>query len=321
VRDVVVVGAGVIGLTSALCLQERGFQVILVTAADPLATTSAVAGAVWYPTGTDASSRTAAWAADTFDRLARQAAEGVPGVSMRCTRMLSYQQQDAAVPWWESAVADLRRLEAAELEPRFGGDWAFTSPTVEMPLYLPWLLARFLDHGGELVHQRFDSLQQARALATAVVNATGLGARRLCGDQSLNPVRGQLVLVDNPGLRTSLRVKDHPAGYTYIHPRTTDIVLGGTFDAGSWDTTVNPRTAQAILDRCTTLLPELRHAQITGHQVGLRPTRHGGIRLEADHNAPPGTRLIHNYGHGGAGITLSWGCATTTTELISGTAP
>ncbi|QLJ03655.1 FAD-binding oxidoreductase [Streptomyces sp. NEAU-sy36] len=315
-RDVVVVGAGVIGLTCALRLQEKGLRVVVVTADEPMTTTSAVAAAVWYPTGIDKDSRVAAWCAHTFAELAAQAERGVPAVTMRLTRMLSFRQQTESLPWWGSAVPDLRRLEPAELPSGYADGWEFTAPTVEMPLYLPWLLDRFRNGGGELVHQRLDSLQQARAWAPAIVNASGIGARRLCGDTTLEPVRGQLVLVRNPGLHTSLRVEDDPAGYTYIHPRSADVVLGGTFDKGSWDTAPNPSTARAILGRCRALVPELRDVEVTGHRVGLRPTRHGGIRLEADHRTMPGTRLVHNYGHGGAGVTLSWGSATAAAAAV-----
>lgn len=315
--DVVVVGGGIVGLTSAVRLQDEGLRVTVVTADEPRSTTSAVAAAVWYPTATAESSQVAAWTAGTFVELARQAAEHVPGVSMRRTRMLSHRPQPRAVPWWGAAVPDLRRLPSAELEPRYADGWEFTAPTVEMPVYLPWLLGRFLDAGGELVHRRLHSLQEARAWAPSIVNATGLGARQLCGDTALEPVRGQLVLVRNPGLHTSLRVQDDPAGYTYIHPRSTDVVLGGTFEHGSWNTAADPATARAILARCTALLPELRDAEVTGHRVGLRPARRGGVRLEVDCRSLPGTRVVHNYGHGGAGVTLAWGCADTTAVALT----
>lgn len=219
-------------------------------------------------------------------------------------------------------VSDLRRLEPAELAELaapYAGGWEFTAPCVEMPVYLALLLDRFLEAGGELIQQRLNTLEQVRGWASTIVNASGLGARRLCDDQALHPVRGQVVLVRNPGLTTSLRVQDNSAGYTYVHPRSTDVVLGGTFDEGSWDTAVDPQTARSILRRCTALVPELRGADITGQLVGLRPARHGGVRLEADDQTLPGTRLVHNYGHGGAGVTLSWGCANTTAALIGAT--
>ncbi|MFJ8472285.1 FAD-dependent oxidoreductase [Kitasatospora sp. NPDC094011] len=313
--DVVVVGSGVIGLTAAVRLQERGLRVVVVTADGLLSTVSAVAAAVWYPVGVEAGERVAAWSAATYAELARQARAGVPGVVLRDTWMPALRRQPEEVPWWGARVPDLHRLQPAELAPAYADGWRFTAPTVEMPRYLPWLLGRFLDAGGEVVHRRLDTLRQARAWAPVVVNAGGLGARQLCGDEALRPVRGQLVLVRNPGLRASLRIQDEPAGYTYVHPRSTDVVLGGTFEEDVWDLGGDRATAEAILARCAVHVPELRGAEIIGCPVGLRPDRRGGVRLEAEEGAD-GLRIVHDYGHGGAGVTLSWGCADAVAELV-----
>ncbi|MEV7889113.1 FAD-dependent oxidoreductase [Streptomyces sp. NPDC002817] len=316
--DAVVVGAGAIGLTTARRLQQAGARVAVVTAEPSAATTSSVAAAVWYPTRTRFEPRVMDWATRTFDELARQAANGVPGVVMRPTRML-LRGAVPDVPWWASALPDLRSLRSGEIRAPFSGGWAFTVPTVEMSRYLPWLQQTFSAAGGTLIHRRIDALEQAGIWAPVVVNASGLGARALCGDTEVRPVRGQLVLVANPGLHTSVRDEDNVDGYTYVHPRSTDIVLGGTFEIGEWDTTPSPATASAILRRCTELLPELAGAPVLGHQVGLRPHRDGGVRLEADPR-PHGRvrRLVHNYGHGGAGVTLAWGCADAATALVAG---
>ncbi|MGW3039737.1 FAD-dependent oxidoreductase [Kitasatospora sp. NPDC001159] len=315
--DVVVIGSGVIGLTTALRLQEKGLEVVVVTADGLLSTTSAVAAAVWYPVGVAAGDRVAGWSAATYAELARQADDGAPGVVMRDTWMPAHRRQPEALPWWAAAVPDLRRLEPAELAPAYADGWRFTAPTAEMPLYLPWLLGRFLDNGGDVVHRRLDTLHQARAWAPVVVNASGLGARQLCDDREMRPVRGQLVLVRNPGLRASLRIQDDPAGYTYVHPRSRDVVLGGTFEEEDWGLGSDPLTAEAILARCAVHVPELREAEIIGHPVGLRPDRRGGVRLEAETAGAGGAAVVHNYGHGGAGVTLSWGCADAAAELAA----
>ncbi|MFI2609423.1 FAD-dependent oxidoreductase [Kitasatospora sp. NPDC018619] len=314
--DVVVVGSGIIGLTTAVRLQEKGFRVVVVTADGPLSTTSAVAAAVWFPVATGTDQRVADWSATAFAEFARQAGQGVPGVSMRSTRMLAHERQPEGLPWWGHAVPDLRRLTAAERGPACADGWSFTAPAVEMPLYLPWLLGRFVDNGGEIVHRRLDVLDQARVWAPVVVNATGIGARQLCEDRAVHPVRGQLVLVRNPGLPSSTRIQDDPSGYTYVHPRSTDVVLGGTFEPDDWNTAPDPATAEAILARCTAHVPELRGARVIDHVVGLRPARHGGPRLEADGDG----RTVHTYGHGGAGVTLSWGCADAAAALVSAAA-
>lgn len=212
-------------------------------------------------------------------------------------------------------MPDLTRLTAAA---PFAGGWRFTAPTVEMAAYLPWLHGRV---GPARIFRRLriSHFTEVAGLAPIVINATGLAAGALCRDPAVRPVRGQLTIVSNPGLECSVRDVDNPAGYTYVHPRTHDVVLGGTFEPGRWDTNPDPETGRAIVRRCTELVPELAGAQVIGHRVGLRPVREPGVRLEIDHDAlPGGARLVHNYGHGGAGVSLAWGCADAVVELALG---
>lgn len=286
--DVTVLGGGIIGMTAAIRLQERGARVTVVSAADVLETVSAVAAAVWYPTHTDPSPQTRRWAERSYAEFQRQAGAGVPGVLLRRTRMLVR----AGVPWWAPPDAT---MSAHELR--------FTAPLAEMELYLPWLRDRIVAAGGRFERRHVEHPSELLARTPVVVNATGLAA----ADPALHPVRGQIVLVENPGLEESVRDEDNPAGITYIHPRRHDVVLGGTFEQGRADVEPDPLERAAIVARCTALVPGLRGARVLGDRIGLRPARRGGPRVEAVET--PQGRIVHAYGHGGAGMTLSWGCA------------
>src|SRR4051795_9612006 len=140
--------------------------------------------------------------------------------------------------------------------------------------------------------------------APLVVNCSGLGSRALAGDPSTTPVRGQVV-VEQWGLEEWWLAEDGP---TYVIPRTHDVVLGGTDDAGEWARTPSPEGAAAIVRRATALVPQVATARSLRHKVGLRPAR-PEVRLERVGD------LIHCYGHGGAGVTLSWGCADEVADL------
>ncbi|WP_307804354.1 FAD-dependent oxidoreductase [Micromonospora echinofusca] len=307
----VVVGAGVVGLTSAVRLQQAGARVAVVTADGPERTVSRVAAAVWYPTHTTGDPRVLRWAERTYAELARQAGAGVPGVVLRPTRAVLRTPPDGT-PWWASAVPDFTQEDVAGHDGcgPYAAVQRYTVPAVEMSYYLPWLVARLTAAGGVLERRRLDRLAEVAELAPVVVNATGLAAGRLADDPAVYPVRGQIVLVDNPGLVVSVRDEENPAGLAYVHPRSADVVLGGTFEEGATGLTADPATGAAILRRCTALVPELAGAREIGQLVGLRPARHGGARVEVDPvGLPGGTRLVHNYGHGGAGVTLGWGCA------------
>lgn len=302
--DVVVLGGGVIGLTTARRFQQQGAQVCVVTSRPVEATTSHLAAAVWYPTGVDADPEVLRWAGRTFEVFARQAVEGTPGVRMCPTRML--QRKEATVPWWASVVPGFR---VAVADAPFVSAWEFSVPFVEMPTYLEWLRSQVLSAGGTVFSGRASDFEELAQWAPVVVNASGLAARRLCGDDAVRPARGQVVRVSNPGLSLSVRDEDNPLGKTYIHPRSRDVVLGGTYELDRWDTEVDPVTARDIRARAVELVPELGGSTLLGDHVGLRPTRTGGVRLEEDMAGPENCTLIHNYGHAGAGMTLSWGCA------------
>jgi D-amino-acid oxidase len=308
--DAVIVGAGVIGLSCALRLQETGRRIAVVAPEGPETTTSWIAAAVWYPTHTDADPQVLDWATRTFVELSEQAGRQVPGVTMRPTRMLL--RGSIATPWWASAVPDFQIVPRKATPSVHTGEWHFTVPAVEMSLYLNWQLQRITDAGGVLLRRRLNRLDDVADLAPVIVNATGLAARELADDPNVYPARGRIVLATNPGLNTSVRDEDDPAGITYVHPRSRDVVLGGTFEPHQSQLSDDPDESRAILARCTALVPELARAQVLGSVAGLRPARRDGVRLEVD----PITGVIHNYGHGGAGITLSWGCADAVTALL-----
>ncbi len=296
-----VVGAGVIGLSVAVRLLEAGHRVDVLARDLPLETTSSVAAAIWYPYLAFPQDKVAAWGKATYDELARLAAEGVDGVAMRHgTELLHEPTSD---PWWIGAVPTLTRVEP---RPPYGDAWSFRTPVVDMPRYLSWLTARVRDAGGTLTRMALARLPEA----PLVVNCSGIGSRGLAADLSTTPVRGQVVVVEQVGLE-EWWLAEGPAGGvpTYVIPRTTDIVLGGTDDEGEWSRTPVPETAADILRRAADLVPEVARAKVLRHKVGLRPAR-PEVRLERVGD------VVHCYGHGGAGVTLSWGCADEVVALV-----
>jgi D-amino-acid oxidase len=305
--DVLVVGAGVIGLTAAVRLQERGARVTVWTAHESDEIVSSVAAAVWYPTRTEAGPRVLRWAAATYDEFRRQIAGGVPGLLLRRTRNL-LRRPITVPPWWAPAAGGVEVRDSAE---PYRQEVCFPAPLAEMETYLAWLRDRVAGAGGRIERRRVSGLDEATAEARIVVNATGLAAGALCDDPAVVPARGHVVLVGNPGLDESLRDED---GGTYIHPRSRDVVLGGTFEVGRGDTEPDAAEADAIVRRCVALVPRLAGARRTGERIGLRPVRDGGPRVELDDAG----RIVHAYGHGGAGMTLAWGCADEVADLAEG---
>jgi D-amino-acid oxidase len=126
-------------------------------------------------------------------------------------------------------------------------------------------------------------------------------------------VQGQVVRLADPGLAGWLLDEDNPAGLTYVVPRGDDVVVGGTAVEGVTDTEPDPDVETAILERACALVPELRGARVLSRAVGLRPGR-PTVRL--DRTVVDGRPVIACYGHGGSGVTLSWGCAADVAALV-----
>ena len=299
---IIVVGAGVVGLSCATRLLEAGHRVDVLARDLPLETTSSVAAAIWYPYLAFPQDKVTAWSKTEYAEFARLAADGADGVAMRRGTELFLEKPDD--PWWLDAVPSLDRVE-----PRapYVDAWSFVTPVVDMPRYLTWLSERVLDAGGTITRMALARLPEA----PLVVNCSGLGSRALAGDTTTRPVRGQVVVVEQFGLDEWWLVGEGPAGEvpTYVIPRTDDVVLGGTDEDGDWSRSPSPQTADDILRRAAALVPDVAKARILRHQVGLRPAR-PEVRLERVGD------VIHCYGHGGAGVTLSWGCADDVVALV-----
>lgn len=299
-RDrVIVVGAGVVGLTSAVRLLEAGHRVDVVARDLPRETTSAVAAAIWYPYRALPHDRVTAWARTAyavFDALADTDPEA--GVRMLPgTEVLAGPQPD---PWWRAAVPAF--TSTREVPSGWGAGWSFVTPVVDMPVYLGWLAGRVEELGGTITRLNLGALPDTGV----VVNCSGLGARLLGSDRTVVPVRGQVVVVEQVGLE---RWWLDSSGPTYVVPRGNDIVVGGTDVEGEWSRTPSPEVAADILERATRLVPALRGAKVVRHKVGLRPVR-PAVRLERVGD------VVHCYGHGGAGVTMSWGVADEVVSLV-----
>ncbi|MDQ1740578.1 MAG: D-amino-acid oxidase [Pseudonocardiales bacterium] len=307
-----VVGAGVVGLTSALRLAEAGHQVEVVAAEWGESTTSSVAAALWYPYRATATAQVSRWLARTYAALEEIAADPSTGVRLRRGRELF--REPTPDPWWRAAVPDLDRISEDQLPPGYLDGYQLTVPVVDMALHLGWLAARVGEAGVGIETRRLRGLPAAFAGVDAVVNCAGLGARELAGDDTLTGVRGQIIVVEQFGLTDWLLDQNDPDRLTYIVPRSDTVILGGTSEEGDEQLEVRPATTEAILARCSTLIPEVAEARIVGHRVGLRPAR-PTVRLETEisRNGP----VIHCYGHGGAGVTLSYGCAEEVVERVA----
>ena len=312
--DASVIGAGVSGLTTGICLAEAGLSVTIRTAARPGQTTSVAAGAVWGLVRVGPPDRVLEWGRAGLEALAKLAAE--PGTGVRMTSGREVSRTPLKPHYWTSLIDGLRMCDQAELPAGFTHGWHYAAPLATMPVYLRYLSARFERAGGRFEVSPVSSLAELAGAAPVVVNCSGAAARELVPDPAVVPVRGQVVIAANPGIEEFLIDRDpEPPWITYMFPHGAEILLGGTNDESNSEQDPQDNIAERIVASCAAIDPRLRGAEILGHRVGFRPCR-PEVRLESE--PLDGGVLWHNYGHGGAGVSLSWGCAAEITRAVCG---
>lgn len=299
----IVVGGGIAGLTTAVVLAESGRRVRVWAREPAERTTSAVAGGLWWPYRIEPERLVGAWALESlavYEELAARPAE----TGVRLVEGVHAGTGLDELGDWAGRVPGLRAVP---------GGLAARLPVIDMPVHLTWLRGRLTRAGGTVVEREVTDL--AAVPAGAVVNCTGLGSRSLVPDPAVRPVRGQLVVVENPGITTWYTSVAHSsADSAYFIPQPGGLLLGGTAEDDDWSLEPDPATAESIVARCARIRPELAGARVLAHRVGLRPAR-DAVRLER-RPLPDGRPLVHNYGHGGAGITVAWGCARRAAGLV-----
>lgn len=306
---VIVVGAGVIGLSCAVRLLEAGHRVDVVARELPAETTSAVAAAIWQPYLAYPRERVEAWSAATLHAFEDLASD--PSTGVVCRDGVDLVRERGPRPTWTAALSEV--TETLDVPAPYAAGWQTRVPIVEMPIYLAWLAARVRDLGGTLTRMALPHLP--RPAGVTVVNCAGLGALGLAQDRTVGPISGQLVVVEQVGLQRW--VMDDEANF-YAIPRSETVVLGGTAEQGDWSRVPDPAVAQRIVAGCAAMMPEfarrLERARVVAHRVGLRPAR-PSVRLEEERDGD--SRVVHCYGHGGSGVTLSWGCADDVAALVT----
>lgn len=314
-RQVTVIGAGVSGLTSSVALLLAGHDVRLLTAEPPANTTSALAAAVWHPCHPAPDLVYCERASRTYRMLRRFADDEVSGVRMRT--LTEYFAGDRGTPWWAQCVADVRPVARGKVPPRFAFACSTSVPVVHAPSYLRHLMAMFHDLGGrfELGVAASPGALRREAGDRIVVNCAGYGSHRF-GDRGLALTRGIVVRVAKPATSLGCHIDDtNPDRPTYVIEREDDVVLGGTVDLSMTSTVIGAPQIIDILDRCIALCEGVSELDVIDAHVGFRPFRRD-VRVGRD---PQDARVIHNYGHGGGGYTLSWGCADEVVALVDAT--
>jgi D-amino-acid oxidase len=300
----------VVGLSTAMVLVERGMRVKVVSATFSPNTTSDTAAAIWHPFCAQPADQVLRWAQVSWKRFT--ALYGVPDCGVSATDLTEYYRDRHSVCWWADAATGTVRLPGAELPPGYGSAYRATVPLAEAGRFLAYLRRQLEAAGVQLEQRRIPELAALKSEATLVVNCTGLGAAELASDAEVYPIRGQIVRGRASGVK-GVHIDDSVANRpVYVIPRSEDCVLGGSADEEAWNFMPSDDLSVDIERRARALVPTLEFER-TAVKVGLRPGR-SKVRLELERSIEG--LVVHNYGHGGSGFTMSWGCAEDAAELV-----
>jgi D-amino-acid oxidase len=314
VVNVVVVGAGVSGLTCAVALLEAGAHVRVLTAGAPAGAVSAVAGAMVGPVFGSGDERSLAWERLSDGRFRELAKNPATGVRIVAGRLLSAPELGPGLPSWAAEAPGFGgALGGDRLPEGFSAGFAVDLPFADMPVYLAWLVRRVQHLGGSVEQHVVTDL--GRIAADCVVNCAGLGAAALAHDDTLTPVWGQHVIVSAPSVKEFVMEGGAARDYISVVPHRRGVLLGGVRRPGRNDLTPDQGIADETVARAAVAMPAVAAAAVLGIEVGLRPGRPGGVRLEVER--PGSVTVVHNYGHDGSGVFWSWGCAADVVALAT----
>ncbi|XP_032356767.1 D-aspartate oxidase isoform X1 [Etheostoma spectabile] len=320
---VVVVGAGVIGFSTAVCIAEAlpfCSVTLLAEKFSPDTTSDGAAGILFAAEFPDIPlERQKRWFKYSFDHLlaiAQSKHSPEAGVMLSSGWQLFRDIPADKKPFWSEFVIGFRVMTDSELKrfPDHTFGQAFTTIKCECSSYLPWLEKSFRKAGGLVEQRKLNSLEELINSYDIIINCSGLGSKTLVGDNKVYPVRGQVLKVEAPWLKHFIRDGD---GKTYIYPGIHSVTVGGTRQEGDWRLQADEGDTKGILERCSRLEPSISKAKVLSKWVGLRPSRtNPRVEKELVRLQSRMVPVVHNYGHGGWGVTLAWGTALDALGLV-----
>lgn len=307
-KKIAIVGAGISGLACAYLLSRKNYSITIFAKAFSPDTTSNRAAAFWFPYHIRNDRRGIEWCRTSYRVFRQLMHDPRTGISMK--QLIKVVREDVVEdePVWIEFMPEgsIQMVPKKELQPGVAKAYDVQVPLIETQIFLPYLKEYLLTKNVAFEQADVKDLQSLQSSHDVVINCTGLGARDLCDDKNVVPVRGQVALIETLSDFPIYLDNEKPL---YIVPRKDAMIVGGTYEENIFDEFTEPETIEKILCNAYEVFPQLKKQKIIGSWAGLRPYR-PVVRVEREEN------IIHNYGHGGSGFTLSFGCAEEVVKLV-----
>lgn len=318
-KNILVLGAGVSGMTTALKLLQAGRQVTVWSKepAGQFPSTSLNAYAMWVPVKIDADPRIERWTNEGFDAFAALADDTATGVVMRRIFQLKTERNE---PWFAGSFSGFRHAEAHEISDQYADAHVLDrAPVIDPVVYLQWLREQVLSLGVLFQTREVRSFSECPEEFDVIVNCTGLGARKLANDEKVFPDRIQVVTIRATGLADVFIDDEGPNQRACAVPHGDYIKLGAVFDGKHESTEVDDALTADILALCNRMVPGLnaRLDDVLSVVRALRPEREGWLPRVENESLSDGRTVIHNYGHDGMGYILSYGIAKDIAKAVA----
>lgn len=336
-----IIGGGVQGLTTGILFEYLGYDTQIITesvsyvdSSEEPTVSSNLAAASIYPVQVEADytkNELIQYAESSFKPFYKQ--ENIPVRKHTHYYIAESPSMDIAVPPRMNAMSINQyagytpHRSGTEIQSGYICDEYF----VEMPEYIPLLYDTYQSLGGTIHRQKVsrEDISKLNQQST-IINCSGYGSRYLFADKSMKAVKGHILELpySNPApIQFSYTYyPEEYSHYTYMYPRQDNVLLGGSYLKGDLDCSQEwtgesmekpiDIGGEPVPERLVTVNQDILQDiySFTTDEIhttfGYRPYRERGFRIEADENG-----ILHNYGHGGSGVSLSWWSAVRVAEL------
>jgi D-amino-acid oxidase len=307
-KKIAIIGSDISGLSCAYLLCEKGYDITVIAKAFSPNITSNRAAAFWFPYHIRNDKRGVSWAQKSYSFYEQLSADASTGISMKQLIKVLRENTEEEEPIWVDFIPKgaLKKVPEKDLAADVAIAYDVTVPLIETQIFLPYLKSYVSAKNVKFVEREINSFDEVKNDFDFVINCSALGSQKLCNDKSIIPVRGQVALIET---RTDFPIYLDNEKPLYLVPRKDAMIIGGTYEENLYEEKTESSTIEKILNTAYEVFPELKQQKVIGSWAGLRPYR-PTVRVEKENN------IIHDYGHGGSGFTIAFGCADEVMKLV-----